>query len=317
MRKNVLTIAIHGLGLSLLLVGTLDAQPEKSCRIVNLMPAFWKAMDETSGAMSLQQVRHFRSEVVQPNGDLYRSNGFGFSSDSELDTAIPMAIAHARSHSEAMQSITVQIMSRLPTLVAEFKRTFPDFRCNFPIYLASSLGKLDGAGRIVDGKPALVIGIDQAAEEYSSVTLPIFLTHELFHRYHQQVAGFSDDEGDRAPIWRALWAEGLATYVSMKLNPGVTLQEALILPKNLVSQARPRLPELTADILPHLDESDHGTFAEFFEYHREQSAIPSRVGYYLGAIVAQRLNNHFTLSDLAHLRPLAVKELERRILQEL
>lgn len=318
MKRDVLTIAISSVGLGLLFVSvTLHAQPEKSCRVVNVMPAFWNVVRETSASGLDEQVMRFRSEVVVPNGDLYGLNGFGFASDSDLDKAIPIAIAHARSHTEAAQSIAVQIRSQLPALVADFKRTFPDFQCNFPIYLAPSLGTLDGAGRIINGKPALVIGVDQASEEYSARTLPIFLTHELFHRYHQQVAGFSDDEGDRAPIWRALWAEGLATYVSMKLNPGATLQDALILPKDLVAQASPRRAELAALIAPHLDQSNHAIFAEFFEYHLQKSAIPPRVGYYLGAVIAQHLNRDFTLFDLAHLQPSAVKKLEKHVLEEI
>lgn len=275
------------------------------------MPAFWKVVNETSNATDSQQVKLFRAELVQPNGDLYAETGYGFASDKELDTAIPTAIADARSHFGAMQFITAEIETELPAVVSHFRRSFPDFSCNFPIYVAPSLGKLDGAGRIIDHKPALLIGIDQAAEEYSATTLPTFLTHELFHRYHQEVAGFSDDEEGRAPIWRALWAEGLATYVSMKLNPGVTLQDALILPKNLIELAQPHLPGLIADLLPLLDQTNHAVFAEFFQYHRSESAIPSRVGYYLGALVVQRLNRNFTLRELAHLQAPTVKKTRR------
>lgn len=316
MKETLLKKAILGFGLTFLSVGELGAQPH-SCRVVNLMPMFWKVVAETSSATTEEQVKRFRAEMVKPNSDLYAATGFGFMSDSELDMAIPLAIADARSHENSMRSMTAQIASRLPAVVAEFQRYFPDFRCSFPVYLAPSLGKLDGAGRMIDHEPALVIGIDQAAAEYTPPTLPVFLTHELFHRYHHQAAGFSDDEGDRAPIWRALWAEGLATYVSMKLNPGVTLQDALILPKDLIEQARPRLPELIADILPQLDQHGHAVFAEFFEYHRVRSAIPSRVGYYLGALIAQRLNSDLTLFDLAHIQPSATEKLEKQALEEL
>lgn len=316
MKKNGCPIALSCLGLTLLLVGRLGAQPV-SCRVVNLMPQFWKVASATSSRPPGEQVERFRAELVQPSGDLYAATGFGFASDVELDAAIPAAIADAHSHSVAMRSMTDEIVSRLPAVVAEFQSTFPDFRCDFPVYLAPSLSKLDGAGRIVNQQPALVIGIDQVAQEYSPSTLPIFLAHELFHRYHRQVAGFSDDEGDRAPIWRALWAEGLATYASMKLNPDASLQDALILPKDLVSKAQPQLRQLVADILPYLDQRNHSVFAEFFEYHRETIPIPSRAGYYLGALAAQRLNEDFSLFELAHMKSSTVKRLLRQALGEL
>jgi hypothetical protein len=75
---------------------------------------------------------------------------------------------------------------------------------------------MDGAGRDVGGRPSLVFGVDTIAQFWMPQTLPIFLSHELFHRYHFQAAGFSDDLAERDLIWRSLWAEGLATYVSAR-----------------------------------------------------------------------------------------------------
>jgi hypothetical protein len=40
--------------------------------------------------------------------------------------------------------------------------------------------------------------------------LRILIDHELFHRYHYQVAKFSDDNAKREVISKTLWAEGLA-----------------------------------------------------------------------------------------------------------
>jgi hypothetical protein len=292
------------------------AQP-RSCRIINLMPAFWRVVATTSATTPSEQVRQFHARLADKNRDLYSATGFGFLTRDELDAAIPLAISEAHSHPEPMQAMTRSIIAQLSAMVRRFQHTFPDFQCDFPIYLAPSLGKLDGAGRIIHHKVALIIGVDQASQEYSAAKLPIFLSHELFHRYHQQVAGFSDDEGDRAPIWLALWAEGLATYVSMRLTPGATLQEALILPNDLIEQARPRLRQLVPEIRMHLEDRDPVIFAEFFKYHRQAAVVPSRVGYYIGALIAQVLNNERSLFELAHTSHADVEKLERQTLDSL
>jgi hypothetical protein len=147
-----------------------------------------------------------------------------------------------------------------------FASAFPDFQCGFPIYVMDTLGRLDGAGRQVAGRPALVLGIDQIAQERDVLPLPVFLAHELFHRYHSQISGFSDDPGERQAIWRALWAEGLATYVSYRLTPGATVDEALIAPRDLAARAQPQIRAISADLLAHLDQTDHATYQTYFTY---------------------------------------------------
>ena len=86
----------------------------------------------------------------------------------------------------------------------------------------------------------------RAAREQHSLSLRVFFAHELFHRYHYQAAGFSDDLADRQPIWRTLWAEGLTSYASKVLTPGASEREALMLPSDLADRARPIVPQLAA-----------------------------------------------------------------------
>jgi hypothetical protein len=184
---------------------------------------------------------------------------------------------------------------------------FPDFSPTFPVYILVSLGQLDGAGRVIDGKPSLVLGVDNITSEFSPRILTIFLDHELFHRYHYQVAGFSDDKGNRELIWRALWAEGLATYVSTLLNPPATLQDGLFVPRDLVQKAGPILPDLAAEISRKLDEVDEHLFAKFFLYQPSTGALPSRSGYYVGARIAEMLAKQRSLFELAHMQPETVR----------
>jgi hypothetical protein len=56
---------------------------------------------------------------------------------------------------------------------------------------------MDGAGRVVAWRPALVLGVDTIAALWTTASLPVFLSHELFHRHNFQAAGFSDDLSER------------------------------------------------------------------------------------------------------------------------
>ena len=85
-----------------------------------------------------------------------------------------------------------------------------------------------------------MLGVDTIAQFETPASLPVFLSHELFHRYHFQAAGFSDDLAERDLIWRSLWAEGLATYVSARLNPSNPLSDALIVPRRTSRRAPSR-----------------------------------------------------------------------------
>jgi len=307
MARTSLLLSLAGL----LLFSPRPGIAESSCRTVDLMPQFFAVLDRSDHEDGQQKINDFRRSLVRPFGDLYGDSGVGFPSAPELDQAILKALANAREQKVSLIKAHFLLRQKLNEQIGEFTKDFPDFSCNFPIYLLPALGKLDGAGRVVNGKPALLFGVDNIAAEYSAETLPIFLTHELFHRYHFQVAGFSDDKGDKEILWRTLWTEGLATYMSKSLNPRASMQDALILPKNLIDEATPRLPDLICRLMPHMDTSDPDTFRLFFMLHPDRGDVPPRVGYYIGALAASRIAEKKSLSSIAHMKPEQVRsELE-------
>jgi hypothetical protein len=191
-----------------------------------------------------------------------------------------------------------------------FAKALPDFRCDFVVHIAPTFGRMDGAGRVVGGQPALVLGPDVLASYQTPAQLPVFLAHELFHRYHFAAAGFSDDLAERDVTWRTLWAEGLATYASARLNPERPLADALLLPRDLAERATPLLPTLARELGAKLDDIDPPTFARFFEggdASAKARGWPDRSGYYLGYLVAERLGQRRTLPELAHLQGPALR----------
>jgi hypothetical protein len=283
------------------------------CSVVDLMPAYWRAAAKAPS----RQAQAFRTGLVQPFGDLYGPHGVGFSTDESLDQAILTQLAKKDSQA------SIKVMSRalhrdLPKYLKAFRQAFPDFRCDFTFYLLPALGNLDGAGRQVNGRPALLLGVDNLSAEFApdAPGMRIFLDHELFHRYHSQIAGFSDDLAAEDLIWRSLWAEGLATYVSQQLNPPATLQDALFFPADLTVQVDPQLSQLVERLMAHFDDVDRQTFSQFFMSHKKPGAVPARAGYYLGALAAAKMRTG-SLYQLVHLKAEQVHEPLRETLLQL
>ncbi len=176
-----------------------------------------------------------------------------------------------------------------------------DFKCDFPVYFRDTNGVLDGAGRIIDGRPALLLDPAVIMQTHTSNDLPVFLTHELFHRYHFTASGFSDDDSASQPLWRTLWAEGLATYASAVMNPSHPLSDAWITPKDLDAQVKPLMPLLARTIREQFDSVDPATFRVLFTLHKPVPGEPTpRAGYYVGYRVAEELAKKASVKEMAH-----------------
>jgi hypothetical protein len=273
-----------------------------ACPVEDFETPVERLATEQRHASESGQLLAYRSRIVEPNVALFAPEVLGPFEAGELRRAMLRSLADAR---RPERPRTMRDVERaLALAMTSFTRTFPDFRCNFPIYLMDSLGRFDGAGRQVGGRPALVLGIDQITREAKYLPLRLFLAHELFHRYHGATSGFSDDAGEHQPIWRTLWAEGLATYASFRMTPGANIDSALIAPPRLAEKARPFVPRIARDLLEHLERSDHGVYTAYFTYGGGEAVrrgLPWRTGYYVGFLVAQDLARHHSLPALARL----------------
>jgi hypothetical protein len=301
------TVARLLTALCAVLAGAANAQ---TCEIVD---AFTPALDLAAATAKLSpgdQANAFAVKVIGQFPDLYDPQVLGLPSGPKRAVRIVASLDALRKDKAAAIAVRGAVTEAVPGIAAVYAQNFPDFRCDFPIYLLDSLGQLDGAGRIVGGRASLVVGIDMLVTENPALR-PVFLTHEFFHRYHAQAGGFSDDAGEGQPLWRVLWAEGLATYVSLKLTPGATLANALILPADLEAQAKPKLADIVARLKPKLDKVDPATYRLLFTYGGKNAAkagLPWRSGYYAGYLVAAELGKTRTLTALAHLRGLALRK---------
>jgi uncharacterized protein YjaZ len=151
-----------------------------------------------------------------------------------------------------------------------------------------------------DENPGLYFGVDELARLHgSSGNLKVILQHELFHQYHYQIA--PEISEDRA-AWAFMWEEGLATYVSQRLNPGTTANQVLVTPDRLSQLAQPHLPDLARLLLDNADSTNPNDYIELFSAEQTPSGFPARSGYFVGYRVAEKLAVTRSLVELVHLR---------------
>jgi uncharacterized protein YjaZ len=167
----------------------------------------------------------------------------------------------------------------------------------------------------VKGGNALLFGVDVIAEIHAPGSLSALVEHELFHRYHAQVApGEAGWMG--SALYKALWEEGLATYVSHTLNPQVSEAEILGRPVDLAQRARPLLSQLAAEMLRHFDSRDEEIYSRFFA-GGEHGRFPPRSGYFVGHHVAQELAGKYSLNELARLQGDSLRDAVHAVLENM
>jgi hypothetical protein len=287
---------------SLLLAGA-DTAVAGTCPIVDVMPEFQSALARTTASPIDQQVVELKGFIAQ-HRPLFAPDVLGIRNADDFDAVIKSSVPAIRSNIEGIKKTAAVLHEQLPAYLEDFRAVFPDLNCSFTIYMMPSFNSFDGAGRFVDGKPAMVLGVDTITTYEKPDQLKVFIDHEIFHRYHYQVAGFSDDESEAAPIWKALWVEGLATYVSATMNPDRPLADALLLPRDLEARAQPHIALIAAELRASLDRKDSAVFGKFFEYGSKSATaanLPWRAGYYAGYLVAKRLAQDASLPALAQL----------------
>ena len=310
-RKSKLLVTVW----CLLVPWAVHASP---CRVIDAYTPADTLSHRAADLPPADQLKAFRQGIIARYPGLYAPQVLDLSPAQNMDTLILASLASAR-ESQTRAGLMVTLRQLVDRTQASF-RNLAGFRCDFPIYLTDSLGQFDGAGRIVAGQRPLVGGVDALDGERSLIALPVFIAHEMFHRYHFMAGGFSDDDADRQPLWRTLWAEGLATYASRALTRGATIEQALMLPADLSQRAAPLRSRIAADLLAHLDQIDPDVYRTYFTYGNKAVAargLPWRSGYYIGYLVAERLARRHTLGQLAHMPPRQVHALIRDALREM
>jgi hypothetical protein len=195
---------------------------------------------------------------------------------------------------------TLEAGARVEAFKAHFAPRFPGFYAAGRIgaFTVHSMGEMDGGIRTIGGRRFLVFGADVMARLHQPGEAQPFFHHELFHVYHRQPFQGCD------VVWCALWAEGLAVYVSERLNPGATdAQLMLEVPRPIRPEVDAKRREVVCAVNARLDSGARNDYAPLFMGRASLDGLPPRFAYYVGYQVAREASRTRSLQDLAHLPP--------------
>ncbi len=292
-------------------------QMTSALEVHNIAGDFLTFWDATQGKPMAERVAIFKRDVASKFPGFYGIERFGGKAtwafrDGTIETSIN-AFGPIR---DAYAAKVASIDKELPRNTEVFMKAFPDFHPDTPVWILHSLGEMDGGTREIDGKPVLVFGVDGMLKYHNANVRDesAFFHHELFHIYH------GPRFGPCAETWCSLWREGLAVYVSSKLDPNANEDELLLtLPDNMAAATRAKLlPSLLA-MKAVLMTKDQASYADLFQFGGPKvSDLPQRRGYYLGFLIAQELGQTYDLHTLANMpaaqaHPLVAKAVDQLI----
>jgi hypothetical protein len=299
------------------------AAQSKPCGYQDLMPAYERFSTHTAALAPEQRAAAFVKDFAARHPDYYAPEVFGDEAKMQASAARffdPVRRAAAFPDFPPLTPERIAAMGRaVGAQFAEQQRrfihTFADFHCETEVEFGPSLLKFDGHPVEFDGKSHLLFGVDVIAAVHEPADMSAFFDHEIFHLYHRQVIATRAPRGDD-PAWWTMWVEGLATYVSQRMNPGLDAQQVLWFPKDMV--ARMQLERVRAAKLMLLDIDKSGSDADrWFLGSKSVEGLPSRAGYYLGYLFSRSVGEGEALPLLARMAPAEVHEREISFLTEL
>ena len=276
--------------------------------MTDLLPEVFHFLEVEPGEQAVR-AKLFSDLVIRPHPEIYdRPDVFKTDLNSLQDY-----LEQLQPYLPAIRELHTRFQREQAAVERNFLHAFPDFNgSRVRIYLMCSLFRFDG--KVPSNNPRLLmLGIDGIAKFHGTgARLSVILSHELFHLYHFQVNPMPADP-DELPLYRLVWQEGLATYVSQQLNPGSSLADALLDPR-LAGEGPRYVQTVTRQLLLDLDSTDDLTAATYLSFRRA-GPVPARMGYLIGYDVARSLGKTKSLHELAllrgpFLRHLMLKELK-------
>jgi hypothetical protein len=276
-----------------------DSGPETG-HYVDLTGEFARFVDDTAGMEEPARIALFRQKMDALLPGFYTPR-FG-ATPEKYDAQVAGALKNFAAIRPKYEEVQRTFPAAFDAGLRHFRKQFPGFTPNVPVYLLHSLGEMDGGTRDLNGKTYLIFGADVIAQIHDAHDLTPFLDHELFHVENHKA--FPECE----EAWCSLWAEGLATYAAKMMNPGVDDKALLLtLPQPIRANVDATWPAALCFMRARLWSKDEADLEAMFMYSNKPKEYPSRFGYYVGLRVAEELGAHYNLSELAQMPPERVK----------
>jgi len=292
--------SLSALWLAALIAVAASGAEAKRAHYIDLTGQFSRFVDETAAMDEAARVAQFRTrmDALLP--------GFYTPRDSTTPARFDARVARALQEFPELRPRYEQAQREFPAAFAagiqHFRKAFPGFAPEVPVYLLHSLGEMDGGIRELGGKHYLIFGADVIARMHDSHTLTPFLDHELFHVEHVKYFPECDQ------VWCALWIEGLATYAAEVMNPGADDRQLLLTsPQPIRAAVDATWPQAACFTRAKLDSSAEDDINALLTGGPKAGDFPRRFGYYVGLRAAEELGRDHSLAELAHMTPERVK----------
>jgi hypothetical protein len=283
----------------------LSAKAAANLAVYDLIPDLYKFL-RIAPEEKESRAKLFLQLMIRPHPEIYgRPQIF----KTDIGT-LEQYLDGLKAYLPAIEHLHRRFEEQRASIQAKFLDAFPDFDSSKArVYLMLSLFRFDG--KIPHDNPRmLLLGMDGLAKFHGAdARLPVILSHELFHVYHFQVNPLPRDI-DEVELYRLIWQEGLATYVSQMLNPDASLAAVLLDPR-LAEEGPKFVPMVAHSLLPQLKAKDDATTVRYLSYKRG-GQIPARMGYLIGYEIARRTAATHQITELARLRGRPLLNLVRR-----
>ena len=266
-----------------------------------LTDEFARFADRTVDLPDAERVKKFHAVFDPLLPGVYNDKGKG---QARFDVMIAASLKSFPNDRAGITATTERFADAYATGEARFRKFFPDYRQQMPVYLVHSINQMDGGTRSIKGRTTLLFGADMIAQIHDQSTIGPLLDHELFHTYHARFFR------DCTQLWCSLWSEGLAVYVTQWMNPGATDRQLLLtLPVAIRPVVEPRLGEAMCVLRAKMELTSQPDYAEFFNFRMAKSEFPSRFGYFLGLLIAEKIGSDVPIATLVKLPNAKVRPL--------
>jgi hypothetical protein len=287
-------IVRHCLAAALIAAAPLFAFAQDAA-VRNIAGDFARTWDATRDLPMTQRVAAFKKQVASQYPEFYAASRAG--GEAKFDARIAREIEQFGSIRAVYLDKVKNFGDAMPRHVASFRAAFPDFRLTTPTWLLHSLHEMDGGTRDFAGHTDLIFGADMMAVLHAKDDLTPLFHHELFHVYHEPRFACGTEA-----VWKNLWEEGLAVYVSQVLNPKATHSELLLdFPHGMPDATEARLAAAWTQLAGVLENTDPALYGELFSTSKSDNPLPPRRGYYLGYLVAKEAGKSHDVGTLAHM----------------
>jgi hypothetical protein len=283
-----------------LLLLSAPANAADDLHVVDLTDEFDRFVMATQDMPDAQRIKAFEKQIG-PIG-----NGF-YARERNPDGYDFRVLLQLKTYPQR-RTATLTVSLRFNELFARarqnFEAVFGPVSSRQPVFLLDSMGELDGGTRDLKGGTTLLFGADVIAEVHSGKDMTAFFYHELFHLYRQS------RHIDCAAVWCSLWEEGLATYVSSRLDPTANEDELILtLPEPIRPAVEADRGRAVCEVVRRLESTTDRDFSALFQGDDRLPGFPSRMGYYIGYLVAADAGRKYGLHRLADMNVVEARPL--------